>query len=105
MIKRVKCIISQLYLRSVIHNLRILWTETAWARKYEPVFHELVQKYQDFFCEPINHEENIERHDWRDGLENHKVNFDDETSVIQDAGSERYLEAAEEFHDDGLCEA
>ena len=63
-----------------------------------------MQKYQDFFCEPINHEENIERHDWRDGLENRKVNFDDETSVVQDVGSERYLEAAVDFHDDGLCQ-
>lgn len=105
LVKRVKCFISQLYLRSVIHNLRILWTETAWARKYEPVLHELVQKYQDFFCEPINHEENIEWHDWRDGLENRKVSFDDETSVVQDFGSERPLEAAVDFHDDGLCQA
>ena len=64
-----------------------------------------MEKYQDFFCEPINHEENIERHDWRDGLENSKVNFDDETPVIQDAGSQRFLQSTEGFHDDGLCEA
>ena len=101
----VECSVSQLYLRTVIHNLRILWTETVWARKYEQVFHDLVEKYQDFFCEPINHEENIERHDWRDGLENFKVSFDDETPVIENAGSDRYLQSTENFHDDGLCEA
>ena len=94
-----------MYLRTVIHNLRILWTETAWAHKYESVFHELVEKYQDFFCERINHEENIERHDWREGLENYKVNFDDEAPVVLDAGSERFLQATEDFQDDGLCEA
>ena len=65
-------------MKTVIHNLRILRTETVWGQKYKKVFLELVEVYQSFFCEEIDHEENIERHDWRDGLENQKVNFDDE---------------------------
>ena len=93
-------------MKTVIHNLKVLWTETAWGQKYKPVFLELVDKYQDFFCEEIDHNANIERHDWREGLENHRVNFDDENLILEDDGSfEKYLEASEDFNDDASCEA
>jgi len=98
--------ISKLYFKTVIHRLKILWTETVWGHKYKPVFLELVDKYQDFFCEEIDHDENIERHDWREGLENHRVNFDDENLELEDIGSaERFLDAPQSFTDDGSCEA
>jgi len=96
--------LCQVYLKTVIHNLRILLTETAWGAKYERIFYNLVEKYEDFFCEEINHEENIERHDFRVGLENYKTNFDDEDEfIIEDNESSRFLEAAETFNDDGDC--
>ena len=59
-------------------------TETIWGQKYRKIFLELVDSYQNFFCEEIDHTENIERHDWRDGLENQHVNFDDENVLIEE---------------------
>ena len=91
-------------MKTVIHNLRILMTETTWGQKYRKIFLELVDAYQNFFCEEIDHTENIERHDWRDGLENQAVNFDDE-SIVMEANDSIYLDASEDFNDDGECEA
>ena len=93
-------------MRTVIHNLRILITETVWGHKYQKIFTELVEKFEEFFCEEIDHSENIERHDYRERLENHNVNFDDEDEncFIEESDSTRFLEASDTFQDDGGCE-
>lgn len=96
--------LCQVYLKTVIHNLRVLMTETIWGQKYRKIFLELVDAYQNFFCEEIDHTENIERHDWRAGLENQQVNFDDE-NIFEEIGDSRYLEASDDFKDDGGCES
>ena len=81
-------------------------TETAWGQKYRRSFQELVAKYEDFFCEAIDHEENIERHDWRERTENRKINFDDETEMVEESDEAlRYLESTEDFTDDGGCQS
>ena len=93
-------------MKTIIHNLRILMTETVWGEKYRKIFVELVSTFESFFCEKIDHSENIERHDWREGLENSKTNFDDETFVFEEEGdSSRFLEASDNFNDDGGCES
>ena len=80
-------------------------TETTWGEKYRKIFLELVDKYQDFFCEEIDHQENIERHDWRERIENKRINFDDENVVVEDSDEAlRFLEGSEDFNDDGKCQ-
>jgi len=79
-------------------------TETTWGQKYRKIFLELVDKYQDFFCEEIDHEENIERHDWKERTENRRINFDDENVLVEDSDEAlRFLEGSEDFNDDGGC--
>merc|ERR1719450_1548967 len=67
------------YLRTVLHNIRILLTETVWGdrERYKHVYTDLVDRYQEFYCEEVDHQENIERYDWREGLENSKNSFED----------------------------
>lgn len=90
------------YLKTVLHNVRIVMTETVWGNKYREVYAKLVEIYQEFYCEEVDHEENIERYDWREGLENSRVSFDDEEN-IDDAD---YFGSTGEcqFLDDGGCE-
>jgi len=75
---------GKLHLRAVIHSLRVLVQETQQGSSLADLHGQLVTQYQQFFCEQIDHTENIERFDRRRGLENRRVNFDDEETFISD---------------------
>ena len=47
------------YLKTVMHNIRILVTETVWGDRYKQVYADLVGRYQEFYCEEVDHQENI----------------------------------------------
>jgi len=97
---------SKEYLKTIVHNIRILGAETVWGNRYRELYGDLVVRYQDFYCEEINHEENIERYDWRDGLENTRVSFDDVKEGLTedlDEFDEKFLESVDGFLDDGGC--
>jgi len=89
------------YLKNVMHNIRILVTETVWGDRYRQVYDDLVGRYQEFYCEEVDHKENIERYDWREGLENSRVSFDDVTEGQDD---QKFLESVDDFLDDGGCQ-
>ena len=80
---------SKTFLRTVIHNVRILVTETIWGEKYSLAHRELVERYEEFFCEKIDHEERIENHG---RTEIPRTQFDEEPESF-----------GTEFHDDGGC--
>jgi len=87
------------YLRTVLHNIRILLTETVWGdrERYKHVYTDLVDRYQEFYCEEVDHQENIERYDWREGLENSKNSFEDLDQ------NDKFLDTGDDFLDDGGC--
>ena len=91
------------YLKTVLHNIRILVTETVMVDRdrYRQVYSDLVDRYQEFYCEEVDHQENIERYDWREGLENSKFSFED----IDQADDDKFFDSGEEFLDDGGCVA
>jgi len=88
---------AKIYLRTVIHNIRILVTETVWGSRYTVVYNALVGQYQEFFCEEIDHQENIEKYDKKDGLENSRQSVDEESN------NHLFLNEVDEFLDDGGC--
>jgi len=88
---------AKMYLRTVIHNIRILVTETVWGSRYTVVYNALVGQYQEFFCEEIDHQENIEKYDKKDGLENSRQSVDEESNNYL------FLNEVDEFLDDGGC--
>ena len=100
---------SKTFLRTVIHNVRVLMTETVWGEKYLQAHIELVERYEEFFCEKIDHGENIERRDLpggsRGAMETQRTQFDDENADDLDGQYDRFLEPlGGDFQDDGGCQ-
>jgi deoxyribodipyrimidine photolyase len=88
------------YLKTVLHNIRIIASETVWGDRYRTVYDDLVVTYQEFYCEEVDHQENIERYDWREGLENSRNSFDD---IIENQDDKKFLDNGDVFLDDGAC--
>ena len=57
------------YLKTVLHNIRILVTETVWGDRYRQVYAVLVDRFQEIYCEELDHQDNIKSMtggmDWR----------------------------------------
>ena len=50
---------SKGFLRTIIENLKSLMAASAWSGKYREIHKDLVEKYEDFFCETVSGKDDI----------------------------------------------
>ena len=75
------------FLRKIIENLKSLMAASAWGGRYREIHKDLVEKYEDFFCETVADKEDIY---WSD----------DEERIVEGDVGKLDLGSSDEFDDD-----